>query len=52
MLVLAGCGKKEGDAGKQGAAPPPLPVTVIQAAAQKVPISMEAVGQAEGSREV
>jgi membrane fusion protein (multidrug efflux system) len=52
LLVLAGCGKKEGDAGKQGAAPQPLPVTVIQVAAQKVPISMEAVGQAEGSREV
>ncbi len=52
LLALAGCGKKEGDAGKQAAAPPPIPVSVIQAAAQKVPISMEAVGQAEGSREV
>jgi membrane fusion protein (multidrug efflux system) len=52
LLVLAGCGKKEGDAGKQAAAPPPMQVTVIQAAAQKVPVSLEAVGQAEGSREV
>jgi membrane fusion protein, multidrug efflux system len=52
LLVLAGCAKKEGDAGKQAAAPPPLQVTVIQATAQKVPVSLEAVGQAEGSREV
>jgi membrane fusion protein (multidrug efflux system) len=52
LLILAGCGKKEGDAGKQAAAPQSLPVTVIQAALRKVPVSLEAVGQAEGSREV
>lgn len=51
-LVLAACGKG-GDA-KTGAtgAPPPMPVTVIRVAARTVPIALEAVGQAEGSREV
>jgi membrane fusion protein (multidrug efflux system) len=54
-LVLGACNKGgAGDAKAQGAggAPPPLPVTVIAVAAKKVPISLEAVGQAEGSREV
>jgi len=53
-LLLAACGHKE-DAkgpGGAGAAPPPLPVTVIEVHTRKVPISLEAVGQAEGSREV
>src|SRR5919205_2619622 len=34
------------------AAPPPLPVTIRRAQLQRVPIVLEAVGQAEGSREV
>ena len=51
-ILLAACGHKEGDA-KAGAAPPPaLPVTVLRVAAQKVPIAIDAVGQAEGSRDV
>jgi membrane fusion protein (multidrug efflux system) len=51
-LAIAACGKKEGAAPAQGAAPPPMPVTVVKVAQQKVPVSVEAVGQAEGSREV
>jgi membrane fusion protein, multidrug efflux system len=55
-VSLAGCGKKEGEA-KAGAPaaggpPPAMPVTVIPARVRKVPVSLEAVGQAEGSREV
>lgn len=52
-LVLAGCGKSaDTEAPKAGAAPPAMPVTVQRATKQRVPISLEAVGQAEGSREV
>jgi len=52
-LVLAACGKHEGGAAPAAsAAPPPLPVTAIRAEAKRVPISLEGVGQAEGSREV
>ena len=48
--ALSGCGRGGADAPK--AAPPPMPVTVISVAPVKVPVSLEAVGQAEGSREV
>jgi len=51
LLVVSACGKKDG-AGAQGSAPPPMPVTVVKVAQQKVPVSIEAVGQAEGSRDV
>ena len=54
-LSLAACGKKEGDAPKQGAGaggpPQAMPVTVVTVSPRKVPIAMDAVGQAEGSRE-
>ncbi len=50
-LVLAACGRHEGGAAP-AAASPPLPVTAIRAEAKRVPISLEGVGQAEGSREV
>jgi membrane fusion protein (multidrug efflux system) len=53
LIVVAGCAKQEGAAqAQQGAAPPPMPVTVVKVAQQKVPVSVEAVGQAEGSREI
>ena len=52
LLALAGCGKQEPAAGKQAGPPPAMPVTVIRATTQQVPISMDAVGQAEGAREV
>ena len=51
-LLLAGCGE-----GKQTthAAPPPAPAlaaAVVEVAPQRVPITIEAVGQVEGSKEV
>src|SRR6185437_8750768 len=46
------CAKKDGAAAGAQAAPPALPVTVVQAQKRQVPISLEAVGQAAGSREV
>ena len=54
-LALASCGRgNEADARKKDAAAAPqvIPVTVRQAQLQRVPIIFEAVGQAEGSREV
>src|SRR5512141_3044586 len=48
--ALSGCGRGGADAPR--AAPPPMPVTVISVAPVKVPVSLEAVGQAAGSREV
>jgi membrane fusion protein (multidrug efflux system) len=48
---VAGCG--ESSAPPQGpAAPPAVPVTVKRMQIEQVPIAFEAVGQAEGSREV
>lgn len=58
VLTLAACGARDdakGPAGKgpgAGGAMPPLPVTVQKMEAQRVPVVLEAVGQAEGSREV
>ncbi|HZZ94845.1 MAG TPA: efflux RND transporter periplasmic adaptor subunit [Usitatibacter sp.] len=52
LAVLSACAKKDGDAKAANAPPPALPVTVIEVKMQKVPISLEAVGQATGSREV
>ena len=50
-VLLAACGAHD-DAKKQSAAPPPLPVTVVAVRSESVPISLESVGQAEGSRDV
>jgi membrane fusion protein, multidrug efflux system len=55
VLVLAACGKESDNAAKKkdaAAAQPALPVTVRHVQPQRVPITLEAVGQAEGSREV
>jgi membrane fusion protein (multidrug efflux system) len=49
ILVLAACSKTE--AGK-AEAPPPLTVAVTKIATAQVPILVEVVGRAEGSREV
>jgi membrane fusion protein (multidrug efflux system) len=49
-ISAAGCGSKA-DTSK-GAAPPPVQVTTLRAVARPVPVVVEAVGQAEGSREV
>ncbi|HYC37017.1 MAG TPA: efflux RND transporter periplasmic adaptor subunit [Usitatibacter sp.] len=52
MLLVASCGKGDGQAKAAAAPPPPLQVATLRMAQQKVPVSLEAVGQAEGSREV
>jgi membrane fusion protein (multidrug efflux system) len=56
-LILAACGKQPAGSAQKGAPgaggpPPPIPVTIQKVELQRVPISLEAVGQAEGSREV
>jgi membrane fusion protein (multidrug efflux system) len=51
-LALAACGRHDTPAASASGAPPPLAVTAIRATAQRVPISIEAVGQAEGSRDI
>lgn len=56
-LLLGACGKgpEGGPAGKgapgAGGPPPAIPVTVQRVTLERVPISLETVGQAEGSRE-
>jgi membrane fusion protein (multidrug efflux system) len=54
-LAIAACGNDPAAADKNGkgaGAPPPIPVAIQRVEPQRVPISLEAVGQAEGSREV
>ncbi|HUP93839.1 MAG TPA: efflux RND transporter periplasmic adaptor subunit [Burkholderiales bacterium] len=56
-LLLVACSKEAPGPDKKGAPgasgpPPALPVTVHRVELQRVPIVLEAVGQAEGSREV
>jgi membrane fusion protein (multidrug efflux system) len=54
FLLIAACGGGSDDKGaKAGGGPPPaIPVAVERVQPQRVPIAFEAVGQAEGSREV
>ena len=57
LALLSACGDKGGaEMPKKGpgagGAPPALPVTVVKVEPRRVPIVLEAVGQAEGSREV
>ncbi|MFZ3321052.1 MAG: efflux RND transporter periplasmic adaptor subunit [Usitatibacter sp.] len=47
-VLLASCGKDD----PKSQAPQALPVATVKVATQKVPVSLESVGQAEGSREV
>jgi membrane fusion protein, multidrug efflux system len=54
-LVLAACSQgdaKQGKAPGQAAAPVALPVGVVETALREVPVTFEAVGRTEGSREV
>jgi membrane fusion protein, multidrug efflux system len=53
-VALAGCGRGPAQPPEQkGAGPPPaMPVTVRKMEPRRVPVSLEAVGRAEGSREV
>ena len=63
--LLAGCGDRgapapgtagapqsKGPGGAPGGPPPAMPVTAVEAVARKVPVTIEAVGQTEGSKEV
>jgi membrane fusion protein (multidrug efflux system) len=56
VVTLFACSKQPAETGAQkGAAagtPPAMPVTMQRVQVQRVPISLDAVGQAEGSREV
>ena len=53
LALLTGCGKGEqAVGGPAGPGQMALPVTVIEAQPQQVPMIVEAVGQAEGSKEV
>ena len=54
MLLLSACAKRDEPHGAQAAPAPAarLAVTVERAELQRVPLVLEAVGQAEGSREV
>jgi membrane fusion protein (multidrug efflux system) len=56
VLLLAACGKQDSASAKgapgAGGPPPAIPVTVQKVVLERVPIAIEAVGQAEGSREV
>jgi membrane fusion protein (multidrug efflux system) len=53
LALATGCGNSGAqEKGKAAAAPPPPPVRTVEARTQPVPLSLEAVGQAEGSREV
>ncbi|HSN22484.1 MAG TPA: efflux RND transporter periplasmic adaptor subunit, partial [Usitatibacter sp.] len=54
-FLATGCARKEAEPagpGGPGGAMQALPVTVIEVHTRKVPVSLEAVGQASGSREV
>jgi len=58
-LLLSACGRSDGappgaapGKGGPGGAPPAMPVAVVKVAQRNVPILLEAVGRAEGSREV
>jgi membrane fusion protein (multidrug efflux system) len=55
-MLMSACADNAADDTKKGpgagGAVPPIPVSVQRVEPQRVPISLEAVGQAEGSREV
>lgn len=56
-LLLAACGKSEpggapGKGGPGGGGMPAMPVSVVKVAPRSVPVLLEAVGRAEGSKEV
>ena len=51
-IALAACQNERDAAPSEATEQPPLRVTVQRATLQRVPFSLEAVGQAEGSREV
>ena len=52
LTMLNGCGTNGEAAGGPGGGMPPMPVTVIEAKPQQVPVTIEEVGQTEGSKDV
>lgn len=56
VLMVTACGNQSPEPGAKGAVasspPPAIPVTVKYVQPQRVPLALEAVGQAEGSRDV
>jgi len=54
IMTLNGCGKTGQAAGPggPGGGMPPMPVTVVEAQPQRVPVIIEEVGQTEGSKDV
>ena len=50
--LLAACGQGDAQDQPPPAAPPAVPVSVIEVAPRDVPVTFEAVGRAEGSRDV
>ena len=53
VVALTACGKKDQQpAAGAGGPPQALPVTVLEAQARRVPVTVEAVGQSEGSKEI
>lgn len=52
-ILISGCGQQRSDSAHAVIPPAPaLPAAVLQVAAQRVPITLQAVGQVEGSKEV
>lgn len=54
-MLTAGCGPKEqpqAGGAPTAAPPPPMPVSVVRAEPRRLPVLLDAVGRAEGSREV
>ncbi len=52
-LAITSCSKEQGNAKNiQGKTPPALAVSAMRMAPQRVPVALDTVGQAEGSREV
>jgi membrane fusion protein (multidrug efflux system) len=52
VQALAACGKDEAPKGAAGAPPAAVPAGILKVAPREVPVTFEAVGRAEGSREV
>lgn len=52
LAFATGCGDRAGSAPPAASAPPPLRVAALQVEPKRIPVTIEAIGRAEGSREV
>lgn len=52
LMLAAGCGDRGSSVPPAVSTPPPLQVTTLQVVSKRIPVTIEAVGRAEGSREV